>query len=63
MDKPVLLVELKWDKEADAAIRQINEKNYAGSLKDYAGEIILVGINYDKVTKEHECKIVHTRLE
>jgi len=57
-DKPVLLVELKWDKGADTAIRQIEEKNYEGILKDYTGKLILVGINYDKRTKEHECKII-----
>jgi len=51
------LVELKWDKGADTAIRQIEEKNYEGILKDYTGKLILVGINYDKTTKEHECVI------
>ena len=57
LDKPVLLVELKWNKTADTAIRQIKEKNYTGVLQDYKGKIILVGINYDKDTKEHECEI------
>ena len=56
-DKPVLLVELKWNKDADTAIRQIQEKNYEGILKDYTGELFLVGISYDKETKEHTCKI------
>lgn len=55
--KPALVLELKWDKSAQSAINQIKEKNYTSSLADYAGEIILVGINYSKKTKRHECRI------
>lgn len=54
---PALLVELKWNKDVTTAISQIKEKRYAESLQDYAGEILLVGINYDKKTKEHSCSI------
>lgn len=54
---PVLVVELKWDKSADAAISQIKRRQYPVSLKEYAGEILMVGIDYDKKTKEHVCKI------
>lgn len=57
VDKPAILLELKWNKSADSAIRQIKEKRYAGVLNDFAGEVILVGVNYDKKTKHHECKI------
>lgn len=57
LGKPVLLVELKWDKDADTAIRQIEEKNYTGVLQEHSGELIMVGISYDKDTKEHECVI------
>ena len=56
-DYPALVVELKWNKSADVALQQIKEKKYADSLADYAGKILLVGINYDKKTKEHSCKI------
>ncbi len=56
-DRPAMVVELKYDKSADAAIAQIKEKRYAGALSDYAGEILLVGINYDKETKKHDCVI------
>mgnify|MGYP004531363153 FL=1 len=52
---PALVVELKWNKGADTALRQIKEKYYPESIQDYAGEILLVGINYDKKTKKHEC--------
>ncbi|MBP7249824.1 MAG: PD-(D/E)XK nuclease domain-containing protein [Selenomonas sp.] len=60
-EKPALVVELKWDKGAMAAIRQIKEKGYAGALADYAGEILLVGISYDRRTRRHEACI--DRLE
>lgn len=54
---PVLLVELKWDKDADTAIRQIREKKYPDALLEYTGNILLVGIIYDKKNKKHECVI------
>ena len=56
-DKPALVVELKWDKGADGAIEQIKNKQYCRSLQDYQGKIILVGINYDKKSREHSCEI------
>ena len=56
-DKPTLVVELKWDKDACGAIRQIKEKQYVDALKEYQRNLLLVGINYDKVNKVHTCKI------
>ena len=56
-DYPALVVELKWNKSAATALQQIKEKYYAESLEDYVGEILLVGINYDKKTKKHSCSI------
>lgn len=56
-NKPALVVELKYDKEASTAICQIKEKQYTQALEDYSGEILLVGINYDKNTKTHSCLI------
>lgn len=56
-EKPALVVELKWDKSATGAISQIKEKEYCKSLEEYHGNILLVGINYDKSTKKHECII------
>jgi aminoglycoside N3'-acetyltransferase len=52
-----MIVELKYDKTAVGAIRQIKEKKYMSALKDYQGKILLVGINYDKDTKHHICVI------
>lgn len=56
-DKPAMVVELKWDNSAQGAIAQIKEKNYLNALEEYAGNILLVAINYDKGTKKHECRI------
>lgn len=55
--KPALIVELKWDKTAEGAIRQIKEKKYVSALEDYTGNLLLVGINYDKKARTHQCKI------
>ena len=57
IDKPALLIELKWDKSATGAIEQIKKKQYTQWIENYTGEILLVGINYDKLSKHHECVI------
>lgn len=54
---PVLLIELKWNKTEDGAINQIKNQNYPQVLKEYGGDILLVGINYDVKTQKHTCKI------
>lgn len=56
-DKPALIVELKWDKTAQGAIDQIKQKQYIGALKNYTENLLLVGINYNKKTKKHQCRI------
>jgi len=56
-DKPAMIIELKWDKDADTAIKQIKEKRYVGNLKGYGKEVLLVGVSYDKENKKHECVI------
>lgn len=55
-DHPALLIELKWNKSARGAIAQIQDKQYADWIKDYTGDILLVGINYDD-EKGHDCVI------
>jgi hypothetical protein len=55
LDKPAIVVELKWDKSAEGAIAQIKEKNYGKALEDYQGKLLLVGVNYDVKSKKHEC--------
>lgn len=54
---PAMIVELKYDKSADGALEQIRKKQYTDCLKDYSGDILLVGINYDKDSKSHTCMI------
>ena len=59
-----LILELKAGHSPEEAIRQIREKQYAlrfkgkpGEKERYTGQILGVGISYDKDTKEHHCKI------
>ena len=56
-DKPAMIVELKWDKTAAGAVRQIRDRQYDEILRDYRDNALLVGINYSKDTKLHECVI------
>ena len=64
-DKPALVVELKYDKNADTAIQQIKSRHYTQALEDYVGEILTVGINYDKdnIDKPHSCLIERLDFE
>ena len=62
VNKSALLIELKFDKSAQTAITQIKEKNYLQFFKDYKGEVLLVGINYSKDTKTHQCIIERAQI-
>ncbi|MBU5479267.1 ATP-binding protein [Eubacterium sp. MSJ-13] len=58
--RPAMVVELKYNKSADTAIRQIKENRYHGALSGYSDKILLVGISYDaegKDKKHHTCVI------
>lgn len=59
-----IVVELKYGKSADAAIRQIRERRYAQALEGYSGEVLLVGVNYDRDNrnKPHSCVIETVRV-
>ena len=57
VSKPALFIELKFNHSADTAIDQIKRKEYPAKIADYTGDILLVGINYDKESKQHTCKI------
>ena len=54
---PALVVELKWNKDVKTALDQIKDRKYPDSVACYAGELLMVGINYNEKTKEHECRI------
>ena len=53
---PGIILELKCDGSCEEAIQQIKEKNYIQELQE-CREVLLVGINYSKQKKAHECKI------
>ena len=58
---PALVIELKWNNNAETAIQQIKNRNYPAALKGYGGDILLVGISYHMdVPVEHRkysCRI------
>ena len=61
-----IIVELKWNEGADGAIRQIKDRKYTGHLTGYP-EVLLVGISYEKDSKEsdykvHKCIIEQVKL-
>lgn len=55
--KPALVVELKWDGTAKGAISQIKNKKYVSVLKEYKGNILLIGISCEKKSRKHQCRI------
>jgi hypothetical protein len=62
VDSPALVMELKWKKNVSTALDQIRDRQYPKSLEDYCGEILLVGISYEKPENngdgsKHTCKI------
>ena len=57
VDKPAIVVELKYNHSAESGLDQIKRKQYADSLHDYVGDVVLVGISYNDKTKEHNCVI------
>ncbi len=54
---PAIIIELKWDKDENGAMDQINDRKYETALSGYVGEIVKVGISYDADKKIHSCKI------
>ncbi len=55
--RPALIIELKYGQSAESAIAQIKERQYTETLRDYHGNILLVGISYDRDSKKHYCII------
>ena len=56
-NKPALIIELKKDSSARAALEQIKERDYTLRVREYTDNILLIGINYDSKTKQHTCAI------
>lgn len=57
VDKPAVVIELKYDNTVETAVSQIKQRHYPEKLQDYSGNILLAGINYDRKTQQHECQI------
>ena len=57
-----MVVELKWNKNVQGAIRQIKERNYLNILQRYGGDILLVGVSYDPKSKIHTCEIERVEM-
>ena len=55
--RPAIVVELKMEGGVDDAMRQIIDRHYADALSAFSGEVLRVGVSYDKKTKAHSCKI------
>ena len=62
---PALLVELKYKQDADTAMDQILRQKYPSRLEHYKGNLILVGISYDRSAdpaapnfKHHSCRML-----
>ena len=56
--EPLILIEFKYGESAETALRQIKTQEfYKRYTKKYTKNIILVGINYDPKTKDHQCLI------
>ncbi len=58
---PAMIVELKWNQDAEGAIAQIKDRNYPKVLTNYGGKIVLVGVNYNADDKTHSCEIEEYR--
>lgn len=60
-DYPALVIELKWNQTAQGAISQIKDRHYPKAIENYGGELLLVGVNYDKNApagqRAHTCTI------
>lgn len=54
---PGIVLELKYNRSAEEAVEQIRKKNYAEKIWQATDKVLLVGINYDKKTKKHQCLI------
>ncbi len=56
------MIELKVSDSADSAIERIKAKEYYKPLESYCGEVLLVGISFDKETLKHACRIERIKI-
>ena len=62
VDSPAIVLELKYNREADSAIDQILRRQYPAKVAQHTGDLLLVGINYDRDKKTHECQIQRWKM-
>ena len=62
---PAIVIELKYDKAVSTAIEQIKQRQYPAKVAQYTDNLLLVGITYERDTKQHRCCIerVGVKLE
>jgi hypothetical protein len=63
-EKPALLIELKYGHSTDIAMDQIRRQKYLDRFEHYKGNILVIGINYNREVppdhpefKHHSCRI------
>ena len=56
-ERAAMIVELKYDGGVEGAIAQIKERNYPQLVADMCDRLLLVGVNYNRRSKKHECSI------
>ena len=63
-DKPAMLIEFKYGKSTEIAMDQIRRQRYLDRFDHYKGNILIIGINYDRDIsasseefKHHRCVI------
>jgi len=63
---PALVIELKYASSVESAIAQIKDRRYPDALRGFDGDILLVGICYDKdaepAHRAHTCVIERVRV-
>ena len=63
VESPAIILELKYNRDADSAIDQILRRQYPAKVAQHVGDLLLVGINYDRQKKTHECQIQKWKRE
>ena len=63
VNTPAIVLELKFNCDADSAINQILRRQYPAKVAQHTGDLLLVGINYDREKKTHECQIQRWKKE
>lgn len=58
-DIPAMLIELKYEKDADTAIAQIHRQKYPDRLALYKGNLVMVGISYDREIRNDKVEFKH----